>query len=64
MLEKWEIIMVLRYEVQKFSTKNIFNFHISGKLLNKKCDGCFIHMVLITTTTETKLRPKHVEAKH
>jgi hypothetical protein len=56
--------MVLRYKVQKFSTKNIFNFHISGKLLNKMCDVCFIHVVFIKTTIETNLRPKHVEVKH
>jgi hypothetical protein len=56
--------MVLRYKIQNFSTKNILNFHISGKLLNKMCDVYFIHIVLIKTTIETKLRPKHVEVKH
>jgi len=38
--------------------KNIFNFHISGKLLNKKCYVCFIHTVLINSTIENELRQK------
>lgn len=40
------------------------NFHISGKLVNKKCDVCCIHTVLINSAIENELRPKHIGVKH